>query len=211
MTKTTEELKREMYQDLARVGSMVSTTHLYKIFEESLEAYLEAMRQEAVAKDVRIDHLERMGDVMRDGYMYQQQLTAQARTEADRERNRCQAFEFANKSAGEFLKESQRLLKEARESVKRQRQSIGQLKRDRNDAQHTLKVRDRQLLEARRELSELRNSQPGTSAQSSQENIACAKPGALLPHERRLDADECAHKFGIGQFCMYCCKPREVM
>lgn len=172
MTKTTEELKREMYDRLKNLIQREAGSGWYgaRNLEESLEAYLEALRQE------RAEALKH-GEILRDAYMLQQQRTMQATEEAIRERNRCQAFEFANKSAGEFLKESQRLLKEARESVKRQRQSIGQLKRDRNDAQHTLKVRDRQLLEARVELQEARKFLPATHTQDEEENPSCAKCG----------------------------------
>lgn len=181
MTKTTEELKRDMYDlalemrndpyhDCFKSLYYRLSEKNYGKFESALEAYLEALRQESIAKDVRIDHLERMGDVMRDGYMYQQQLTAQARNEADSERNRRQAFEFANKSAGEFLQE-------ARAKVKAQRQSIGQLKNERDNAQHALKVKTTKLEKAPQELQELRKVVPGTSAQSSEEGVACVKCG----------------------------------
>lgn len=195
MTKTTEELKRDVYEKLADFRKIISiggfTPAEFIHMENSLEAYLEAMRQEAIAKDVRIDHLERMGDVMRDGYMYQQQLTAQARTEADRERNRCQAFEFANKSAGEFLAE-------ARAKLKAQRQHFGKLKNERDNYARTVKVRtsqrdglEAQLLEARRELSELRKSLPGTSAQSHGANVHKSICGGLAIGSHA----ECVHPF----------------
>lgn len=46
MTNAIEQAKREMYNDLKRVGGMVSTTHLFKTFESSLESYLEILRQD---------------------------------------------------------------------------------------------------------------------------------------------------------------------
>jgi hypothetical protein len=88
MTKTTEELKREMYQWLRLIkGSLPNNgrsdgARKGEQFEEVLEAYLEALHQE--------------------------------RTDL---RNKLQAFEFANKSAGE-------LLRDAMATVKRQRQFI---------------------------------------------------------------------------------------
>lgn len=57
MTNTIEVTKREMYTDLKRVGGMVGTTHLFKTFEASLEAHLEALRQEDAAKAARIGEL----------------------------------------------------------------------------------------------------------------------------------------------------------
>lgn len=57
MTNAIEVTKREMYTDLKRVGGMVGTTHLFKTFEASLEAHLEALRQEDSAKAARIGEL----------------------------------------------------------------------------------------------------------------------------------------------------------
>lgn len=80
---TTEELKREMYYDLKRVGGMVGETHLYKTFEESLEAYLEALRQDR-----------------------------------DEIRNKLQAFEFANQSTSELLRDALSTMKRQREFIR---------------------------------------------------------------------------------------------
>lgn len=50
MTKTTEELKREMYDGLARVSRMISDgcnpKMVFPIFEEMLENYLQALRED---------------------------------------------------------------------------------------------------------------------------------------------------------------------
>lgn len=102
MTKTTEELKRVMHVDLKRLGQ-TSGAHLYRTFEESLEEYLEALR-----KDLKTAHIA-TGDVAI-------QLS-EMKTERDELRNKLQAFEFANKNAGE-------LLRDALATVKRQRQYI---------------------------------------------------------------------------------------
>lgn len=172
VTNTTEELKREMFEHLEILKQFSKKPKLCEFLENALEAYLEALRQEAIIlKSVDINV------ILHEAYLNQHALLCQVREEADKERNRCQAFEFANKSSGEFLRESQRLLKEARESVKRQRQSIGQLKRDRNDAQHTLKVRDHQLLGARIELQEARKLLGATQVQNNKPMISCAKCG----------------------------------
>lgn len=78
MTKTTEELKREMYlrfgivKDLAEDAG-ASPCISVREFEDSLEAYLEALRQDR-----------------------------------DTLRNKLQAFEFANRSAAELLSEALR-------------------------------------------------------------------------------------------------------
>jgi hypothetical protein len=190
MTKATEELKHAMYRELNQITGEAK----FDPFQSALEAYLEALRQESVAKDVRIDHLERMGDVMRDGYLYQQSLTIQARTEADRERNRAQAFEFANKSAGEFLQASQA-------KVKRQRQSIGQLKNDRDNARNLAGANYTKYQKARKELSELRKLVGSTSAQSSSENVAEVKCEANA--KRMTCSFEGMHKHYTGA-CPHC-------
>jgi uncharacterized coiled-coil DUF342 family protein len=100
MTKTTEELKREMYKDLKRVGSMVSTTHLFKTFEESLEEYLEELRKDldfaCKSMDLTEAKLRKVAE------------------ERDELRNKLQAFEFANKSTAELLSEALRKLSELR-------------------------------------------------------------------------------------------------
>lgn len=155
MTKTTEELKREMYDAMSILKSQVQATGVAmggSRFESALEKYLEALRQESAS-------LTKHGNILLDAYSHQQGLTAQARNEADSERNRRQAFEFANQSAGEFLQE-------ARAKVKSQRISIGQLKSERDNAVHALKVKTSKLEKALQELSELREIAPGTSAQS---------------------------------------------
>lgn len=154
MTKTTEDLKREMYGQLKKF-----TEHrlIDSIFMDALEAYLEALRQEA-------EGLKQNGEILRDAYTHQQVMTIEARKCADAERNRAQAFDFANKSAGEFLQE-------ARAKVKAQRISIGKLKNERDNAMHALKVKTSKLEKALQGLSELRKLQPGTSDQSSGVNI----------------------------------------
>jgi len=174
MTKTTEELKREMYFFIKEVNKVIADQvvphNTMPLLECTLEAYLEALRQEMAAKDVRIDHCERMGKVLQDAYERQQDLTSQARTEADQLRNKLQAFEFANKSAGEMLQA-------ANEKIKRQRQSIGQLKNERNNAQSLAAVNYEKYQKARRELSELRKAQCSTSAQSHGEKFLCVTCG----------------------------------
>lgn len=155
MTKTTEELKREMYRALANLRVRIEINYSVKDmlrgadeFESEMEDYLEALSQE-------IAGLKRQGNIALDAYTNQQTLTMQAREEADKERNRAQAFEFANQSAGEFLIRAQA-------KVKAQRQSIGKLKNERDNAVHALKVKTTKLEKALQELSEARKSLPGT-------------------------------------------------
>lgn len=122
---TTEELKRVMYTSLTgfikafTIGNF--TPPQFAELENSFEAYLEAIRQER----------------------------AVITEERDQLRNRLQAFEFANKSAGQFLQAAQA-------KVKAQRQSIGQLKNERNNARSLAAVNYDKYQNARRELSELR-------------------------------------------------------
>lgn len=117
MTKTTEELKREMYGHLEQIKSTAlngfTPNYSIRMFEPALEQYLEALRQESIDQ-----------------------------------RNKLQAFEFANKSAGE-------LLRDALATVKRQRQFI------------------RTLYTSRK----ARKVKPATRIQSSAENVSCVKCG----------------------------------
>ena len=87
MTKTTEELKREMYGELAelkdRLNNKSSTIDIFRgviRFENSMEAYFESLRKEHISLSQDRDTL----------------------------RNKLQAFEFANRSAAELLSEALR-------------------------------------------------------------------------------------------------------
>lgn len=160
MTKTTEELKREYARamhDVMHHARAIGPNTLARMreFEDAVEEYLEQLRQEMAANSVRLDGENERNKILLDAYRQQQDLTSQARTEADQLRNRLQAFEFANKSAGEMLQA-------ANEKIKRQRQSIGQLKNDRNNAQSLAAVNYEKYQKARRELSELRKAQCST-------------------------------------------------
>lgn len=148
MIKTTEELKREMYgrlksfQKAFTIGNFMPKE--FTSLEDSLEAYLEALRQEA----------------------------GTLREERDQLRNKLQAFEFANKSAGDLLREAMTLNKQQREAIKRQRQSIGQIKQDRNAAQRLAVTRTQQRDEARKELQEARQIIGSTIAQNRRESAS---------------------------------------
>lgn len=173
MTKTTEELKREMSGRLHLLKHGTETIGQEQDaekFESALEEYLEALRQEGDSLIVRLQGENERNLILLDAYRQQQTLTMQARGEADSYRNKLQAFEFANQSAGEFLKE-------ARAKVKAQRQSIGQLKNERDNAKFTLKVRDTQLQKALQELQEARQVIGSTIAQNRRVLISCAKCG----------------------------------
>jgi hypothetical protein len=99
MTKTTEELKREMYDRLADVKNSVANGHVPGIsldrYESSFEAYLEALRQELqMWKDIADERDLRSANL----------------------RNKLQAFEFANRSAAELLSEALREPSELRKT-----------------------------------------------------------------------------------------------
>jgi hypothetical protein len=159
MTLTTEELKHAMYHELNQITGEAK----FDSFQSALEAYLEELRQ-----DLKAAHIA-TGDVA----IQLSEMT----TERDSLRNKLQAFEFANKSAGELLRDVMTLNKQQRESIKRQRQSIGRLKMDRNAAQRLTATRTYQCDEARKELQEARKSLRSTSAQSSEEKAVCLKCG----------------------------------
>lgn len=149
MTKTTEELKREMYDQLA--ATKFYGRNYFPGFETCLETYLEALRQDSMRASIEQDDLSiRLANMT---------------TDRDEIRNKLQAFEFANKSAGEFLQEAQA-------KVKRQRQSIGQLKNDRNNARSLAAVNYEKYQKARKEASELRKQMGATRIQNEKENVA---------------------------------------
>lgn len=164
MTKTTEELKREMYQWLRLIkGSLTNNgwsdgARKGEQFEEVLEAYLEALRQEI--QDLTITR----GSIReeRDAYMA-----------------KLQAFEFANKSAGEFLQESRAKCKRLKSKFQ----------------------------EARKELSELLKSVGGTSGQDSEEVVSESILGPIqriCQHSFRVH-----HAYPSGKLqsqCIFCLK-----
>jgi len=162
MTNATEVTKREMYKALKIVNECFASLPIQKL-EEALEAHLEELRKELKSEKTLANRkCEQVCDLTE---------------EHDELRNKLQAFEFANKSSGEFLIEAQELLRSEREvmahlqaKVKSQRQSIGQLKNDRNNAQALAAVNYQKYQKARQELSELRKSLSGTSAQEAKEN-----------------------------------------
>lgn len=192
MTKTTEELKREMYASLTGFTKAFTIGNFappqFAELENALEAYLEALRQEADTLIVRLKGENERNVILLNAFRNQQNLTSDARTEADRERNRCQAFEFANKSAGEFLIE-------ARAKIARQRQSIGQLKNDRNNAQSLAAVNYEKYQKARKELSELRKHLGATRIQNESENVAGDE---LKRFEEPSAAQACSRCKGSG-------------
>ena len=90
MTKTTEELKREMYgqlKDLKKLSDSQASFQAAEAMENSLEEYLEALRQE----------LQQWKDIADERDLRSANL-----------RNKLQAFDFANRSASELLSEALR-------------------------------------------------------------------------------------------------------
>lgn len=173
MTKTTEELRREMYGFIGEVKKVVDGQGVPRIsmplLESALEEYLERLRLEALALQMRNDQQRKIIEEAGGTNDLCHRLIKMT-DERDQLRNKLQAFEFANKSAGEMLQA-------ANEKVKRQRQSIGQLKNERNNAQSLAAVNYEKYQKARRALSELRKAICSTSAQSNGEKFLCATCG----------------------------------
>jgi len=122
------------------------------------------------------------------------------REERDELRNKLQAFEFANKSAGEMLQA-------ANEKIKRQRQSIGQLKNERDNAVHLAKARTTQRDKLAQQLQEARKDKGAASVSDSAGN----DPESIMRSVQR----NCQHSFrhqysfpeGILQNeCVFCLK-----
>lgn len=113
MTKTTEELKREMYEMLKEVkGDFEARFRIIKFpsleeFESLMEEYLERLRQEAIALQMKNDTqrsiIEGAGGTNDLSYRL-----IKMTDERDTLRNKLQAFEFANRSAAELLSEALR-------------------------------------------------------------------------------------------------------
>ena len=179
MTKTTEELKREMYDLMSMVKGQTAHPTTTRLFENSLEGYLERLRQEREALIVtRASVIEE-----RDAYL-----------------RKLQAFEFANKSAGEMLQA-------ANEKIKRQRQSIGQLKNERDNAEHRAKVRTTQRDKLAQQLQETRKSHGAASVSDSTEN----DPESILRSVQRncQHSFRQQHEFPSGKLqneCIFCLK-----
>lgn len=99
--QTTEELKRKMYNQL----SLLKKNGIYHLsgLENTLEAYLEALRQDLDFACKSVD--------LTDARL---RKTLQERDDL---RNRLQAFEFANKAAGEELRSANGLIKGLRKTI----------------------------------------------------------------------------------------------
>lgn len=169
--QTTEKLKREMYRLLAAANKMaqdgISPNITLPHFESALEAYLEALRAD-LSESGRADHLQQ-----RIAFLTSE-VHARAE-ERDELRNKLQAFEFANKSAGE-------LLRDALATVKRQREYI------------------RTLYISRK----ARKGKGSTSAQSSAGNGCKAGCGGLAAIPAVNLGSKCAHSAGPDGNCIFC-------
>jgi histidinol-phosphate/aromatic aminotransferase/cobyric acid decarboxylase-like protein len=97
MTKTTEELKRAMFAALADLKGRIVINYSVKDMLRGADEF----------EHVLEEYLE------------------QLRQERDELRNRLQAFQFANQSAGEFLQAKSKKLKKARKELSELRKSAG--------------------------------------------------------------------------------------
>lgn len=150
MTNEIEQAKREMFNKLASLRGKININYSLKdmlegadVVDIALEDYLEELSQEKAALEQR---LETQGQSIKTLQHNCMGLT----TERDDLRNRLQAFEFANETAGVQLRA-------ANELIQRQRESIKEL----------------------RTAKEARETDACTSPQRSEENTACVVLGAL--------------------------------
>lgn len=81
---TTEELKHEMYEQLAVIRKARKHPIMLQNFEDDLEAYLEALRQEHGDRLVNLDHSNRMVEVYSEAYNSQKTRTHNALCESRR-------------------------------------------------------------------------------------------------------------------------------
>jgi chromosome segregation ATPase len=101
MTNAIEQTKRQMYTDLKRFEHMVGSTHLFKTFQDSLEAHLEEQRKELCRAFGAL------------GRMTQERDDIQGRLHAVD--HKCFAQDQALKLAGEELRECQTNLRHWRD------------------------------------------------------------------------------------------------
>lgn len=128
MTNAIETTKREMYAQFIAVKAKLIVScpnagHIGKYvelgkFESAMEAHLEQLRQQyEQMADMARERFETIQSLEQSG----QDLTAKLSDmteERDAIRNRIQTFEFANKSAGEFLIDALRKVKSQRKTIK---------------------------------------------------------------------------------------------
>ena len=79
---TAEELKHEMYEQLAAIRKARKHPIMLRNFEDDLEAYLDALRQEHGDTLVNLDHANRMTEVYSEAYNGQQMRTRFALAES---------------------------------------------------------------------------------------------------------------------------------
>jgi len=104
MTKTTEELKREMYDALKIVKTHFDVPAV-ETFESTMEAYLEALRKAMVTIN---ESTVSCAQHSAEAFVDLEARLARMTEERDILRNKLQAFEFSNRSAAELLSEALR-------------------------------------------------------------------------------------------------------
>lgn len=195
MTNAIETTKREMWKGIANVKCRIVINYSVKDvmrgveeFEGLLEDHLEQLRQQyeqmaATARDrfESIQSLEQANQELkrRNDNQCESIRVGQSRLEAmteerDAIRNKLQAFEFANKSSGEFLIDALRKVKSQRKTIK-----------------------------ALRKAQEARESVGATSVSDSSDSIRSAAGGLLLPHEIAF-AEKCKHHANHNGVCLDC-------
>lgn len=108
MTKTTEELKREMYgqlKDLKKLSDSQASFQAVEAMENSLEAYLEELRKAMVTIN---ESTVSCAQHSAEAFVDLEARLASMTEERNELRNKLQAFEFANRSAAELLSEALR-------------------------------------------------------------------------------------------------------
>lgn len=129
MTNAIETTKREMYDHLESLKNIVAPHSVSSLYanrlEEFLESHLEQLRQQyeqmaatAHSRFETIHSLEQSGQEMASELRVTRQALESLKGERDAIRDKLQAFEFANKSAGEFLIDALRKVKNQRKTIK---------------------------------------------------------------------------------------------
>jgi chromosome segregation ATPase len=208
VTAKIEQTKRDMYNDLKRFESMVGSTHLFKTFQDSLEAHLEELRKEnalslAMAGSMREerDAAQRRVQAVDHAYFEQSNLVGQQAAELDR-------VKLAAQTAGDCIRDMNTTnrayqidIKSLREQLQARDETIGQLRkvygRDREDVMSAEKLSD--------ELSDkLRDAQAVIGRQEQLivgQRLAIAE---LYMRRPKAAEEKCAHSYGNHLGCPEC-------
>lgn len=197
-----EKTKRDMYADLKRFESMVGSTHLFKTFQDSLEAHLEELRKSIkVREDVGQAFGESMVRVLSERDSLHSRLTAMTE-ERDQIQGRLHAIDHA------YCEQSNRSGAQAREIER-----LNELNRIAGEELIRVQGIARQHLDDCRSAEKLSDDLSeklthATTVIGQQEQLIVGQRMAIadLYMERAgIKSKKCVHSFHhLHEHCIYC-------